>query len=359
MSETDAQEDPPIAFDKWAPIAAEMLYRASAERLEILHRHSLIVEHWTPSDTHWSGVLAQEIIAGNYGRANIYAQYCAAEMKARREKSAPVEPVREVEPKEAAETKAIPTAPVVEEKPPMLGTPPPLAYAPVDAPKDVPYTPVLDAPPPLAFVPPLGFGAPDGDPKPPMVAHVPPKPVKPNALKSTAWAGEIPQGPSLPFVPPSVSGDSAATITKPAEQVQRPKPQSNAGRALFQTAGTPDAEIIARPIMPFKGDAPVEAAPPATPSSPERVEVKPAPAAAAPSEPEWTLEQYASLCAELEMAPERTHETLQRYRVRPDQKVQLDAHWGARIRADQALHAAFHHAKTTYAAWLMNTRRGS
>lgn len=383
MSDNDVAEiDPPVAFDKWAPVAAEMLQRNSAERLEILRRHSLTPEDWTPSDAHWSAVLALEITAGNHARADIYALHCATEFKARREQSAPVQPVRDVKPEEVTAAKAISTAAVVEDEPPVINAPPPLAYVPVHAPNEVPYMPAE-----VPAMPPLGYGAKDteSDTKPPMYNPVIPnpvlpKPVAPNALQGTSWSLDIPRGPSLPFVPPSASGDSAASIAKPAEQVQRPMPPL-AGNSLNETTDMADLHKIVRQIMPFKGDAAAKAAPapaatstssapvakavppvvvpPVTPAAPERVEVKPAPTAVATTEPEWTLEQYASLCAELEIAPERMHETLHRYRVRPDQKAQLDALWGARIRADRALHAAFHHAKTTYTAWLMGAGRGS
>ncbi|MBK9265898.1 MAG: hypothetical protein IPM54_39675 [Polyangiaceae bacterium] len=359
MSDNDVAEiDPPIGFDKWAPIAAEMLQRSSAERLEVLRRHSLTPEDWTPSDTHWSALLAHEIEAGDHARADIYAQHCAAEFKARREKSAPTEPVREVEQQQVAAEQAVAAVPTIEEKPPVVDAPPPLAHVPASIPDEAP---------------PMHIEMPAAVP-PPML----PKPKAPNALQGTSWSLDIPKGPSLPFAPSSASGDSAVSAAKSALQMPRPAPPST-GHSLGQTSDLPDLQKIARQIMPFKGDAAAEntsaptskasapiapAAPPivaapVTPAAPERVEVQPAHHASAPNEPEWTLEQYASLCAELELAPERTQETLHRYRVRPDQKAQLDAIWGARIRADRTLYAAFHHAKTTYAAWLMGTRHGS
>lgn len=185
---------------------------------------------------------------------------------------------------------------------------------------------------------------------PPMV----PKPHFPDELYGTSMALNIPRGPSLPFAAKSAA---ESPMAKPAAKAEQPLPPP--AHSLGQTKDMPDLAQIARSITPFKGKAPTDTQPKPVPVA---APAAAPPAMVAPMEvprdlPELTLEQYASLCAELELAPNREQETLRRYHVRADQKGRLDSFWTARFLAEPQTHAAYRHAKSTYATWLKSTRR--
>ena len=76
------------------------------------------------------------------------------------------------------------------------------------------------------------------------------------------------------------------------------------------------------------------------------------------SVPVMPLEGYASLCAELAVAPEQAAEILKRYHV-PDEATRraLDEHWRARLATQPEARAAFDTAVTTYKDWLVGQRR--
>jgi hypothetical protein len=84
----------------------------------------------------------------------------------------------------------------------------------------------------------------------------------------------------------------------------------------------------------------------------------PPPKAKAPvvSVPQLSLEQYASLCVELELDPTKTEETLGRYRLSADQRKALDEAWQPRVASDPTLHTAFNAACAAYKAWLVSSR---
>jgi hypothetical protein len=70
-----------------------------------------------------------------------------------------------------------------------------------------------------------------------------------------------------------------------------------------------------------------------------------------------TLEQHASLCAEMAYAPTRVDSVLARYRVTAEGKAQMDAGWKARFSADPALERKWHEAYRLYSAFLQSARR--
>jgi hypothetical protein len=70
-----------------------------------------------------------------------------------------------------------------------------------------------------------------------------------------------------------------------------------------------------------------------------------------------TLERYASLSVTLADYPDRAAQTLEAYRVTPEQKVALDAQWHARFAIEPELERAFHEACATYRGWLSRAGR--
>jgi hypothetical protein len=57
--------------------------------------------------------------------------------------------------------------------------------------------------------------------------------------------------------------------------------------------------------------------------------------------PQLTLEQYAWMCVELALYPAHTPEVLRRHGVNAEQRARLDAYWGARVRGDGSVKAAW------------------
>jgi len=69
-----------------------------------------------------------------------------------------------------------------------------------------------------------------------------------------------------------------------------------------------------------------------------------------------TLEQYASLCAEVDFSPARTEETLRRYQVTTAKKAELDRDWQARFSADPSVSAGWREAYRLYFDFLCARR---
>lgn len=83
-------------------------------------------------------------------------------------------------------------------------------------------------------------------------------------------------------------------------------------------------------------------------SAAQRPEVASAPRSEPTAKPALTLEQHASLCAELAFAPHRTAEVLSRYGVTADAKRSLDAFYAGATEQKAGWEAAYR----TYYAWL-------
>ena len=198
----------------------------------------------------------------------------------------------------------------------------------------------------------IAEGAPD-EPKP-----------KRSSLGETALAVDVPRGPALPF-----QGETKeiAAATPAAPPAPRPAPSP-----LAETSLTVD--IPRGPALPFaareatdtqRGSSPpASPLPPAAPKRSSLAEVKlgmempknlprPRPAYA----PALTLEQHASLAVELAASPEKTAETLARYRLTPEARAELDAHYREKIAASAETRAAWERAYHSYHAWLAANRR--
>lgn len=88
----EAEDAPALPFETWVQIAAKMLERSASQKLELLQNHNVKPEDWTPSDEHWTAILASDIAAGDFTRADVYALVCLEEMQARKppqEKASP------------------------------------------------------------------------------------------------------------------------------------------------------------------------------------------------------------------------------------------------------------------------------
>ncbi len=70
-----------------------------------------------------------------------------------------------------------------------------------------------------------------------------------------------------------------------------------------------------------------------------------------------TLEQHASLCAEMAHAPTQLDQVLTRYRVSAQAKADMDEGWKARFAVEPALQLKWHEAYRLYFAFLQSARR--
>ena len=103
------------------------------------------------------------------------------------------------------------------------------------------------------------------------------------------------------------------------------------------TGGTQDSsEAPSGPVLPF--------APP------------PPPQASARTIPALTLEQYASLCVELDAVQCNRPEILRKYRISEEQARKLQAHWRAKLAVEPILKAQWQQACAAYEAWLLSAR---
>lgn len=124
---------------------------------------------------------------------------------------------------------------------------------------------------------------------------------------------------------------------------------------MRSTQLSPEAPPIT-PALPFGGAAEPKA-PELAAAPPQRIAASPSPEALVPEgmrhfksltgteisppPPRLTLEQYARMCVELALYPAHRLEVLRRNGVDDEQRSRLDAYWGARVREDVSVKAAW------------------
>jgi hypothetical protein len=75
-------------------------------------------------------------------------------------------------------------------------------------------------------------------------------------------------------------------------------------------------------------------------------------------EPSWTLEQFASLCAEIDLHPAQLDRTRARFGLRDAaHEAAVRGHWNARIAGDAQLKRDFERSYEQYQRWLREHRR--
>jgi hypothetical protein len=211
--------------------------------------------------------------------------------------------------------------------PPPLVPPPATLFAETSPLPDVPRGPAL---------PFTKDSAPKPPPPSPLAPPAPPAPERQVAsiasikqhLGDTAPVLKVSKLPVTPFGPPSASSQKAKHLEETSLGFTIPKnlpPAASARRAE-------------------PAPAPPQAAPPASPTTP-------APA------PRLSLEQYASLCVELGLYPDRAALTLKRYGVSPAQKDALNRYYHAALAADPALRDRWEAACRTYRDWLIQSTK--
>jgi hypothetical protein len=183
------------------------------------------------------------------------------------------------------------------------------------------------APPPAAFAPPM-----------------PPPPVQAPPLYAPP-PGAVPSPPAyVPAAPPPPAISTTAL----------PHPSVNRAPAHLTSTAAPVASV--RAPMPFAPGAPQSPMPPAiskpvaaNPISTGTMYVPDSQTNAPPSakplpfqhQSKLTVEQHATLCAEIAEAPKMTDAILTRYQLSPADKAAEDAHWQERMNADSMLRATW------------------
>jgi hypothetical protein len=163
---------------------------------------------------------------------------------------------------------------------------------------------------------------------------------------------------ALPAVPPAVpafSGRSTVLAFDP------PRPAAPEEAMPFLTSGRSDPERVLanavahaesvqgpRAVSPKPVGSATAFAPNAPPAA-SSLPFHPAPGAPAAA---LTLEQYASLCIDLEVYAARADEVLARYRLTGAQKAALDAHFQELLARKPMEWLAFERARASYKVWL-------
>ncbi|WP_433935703.1 hypothetical protein AB3662_13300 [Sorangium cellulosum] len=171
----------------------------------------------------------------------------------------------------------------------------------------------------------LGELAPGRAPAVPSYLRAAPKPAEPASLVPPGMrgfgdlrgthpvSGAASTAPVLPFGPPALP--TPATPAAETAVVPRGMRGFTSLTGTHPTSGAPSAAVL-----PFSSSAP------AAPSSP-------------PSVPALSLEQYASLCAELAVAPGDAEALFGRYGLgQPDARLAVDRFWRDRLARDEAAH---------------------
>jgi hypothetical protein len=160
------------------------------------------------------------------------------------------------------------------------------------------------------------------------------------ARANTPWVrGAISTGQDLP-------GEPQATPELKELEAPAALPRSPLWGDPEATIAPPPmrAPIAVPPVTPVViVEAPVRAAPPAGVSATQAAGARPG---------GLTVEQYASLCAEVHLSPARAGEIAGRYRIDPAAAPSIDAAWQRLLAADRELYAAYLSTYNAYKAWL-------
>jgi hypothetical protein len=172
-------------------------------------------------------------------------------------------------------------------------------------------------------------------------AEIEPKIARPAAkLGGTALAVDVPIGPALPFaggaLPDSKSGSEGNDARSPLPVVAK----RNKLAGLSFGLNVPKDLPLAR-----------SASTTAPAAAPKVLTTAPAPP------PPLTLEQHASLCAELSFAPDREAEILARYRLTAPAKLLVDQFYRERVGESPEVRAAWDRGYRAYYAWLVDAAR--
>jgi hypothetical protein len=370
-----SEEDAPILdLERFAALSADI--EAGAARDEVIAREGLSVEAWTRAQASWLGKMADEAARKRFDLTN---RYNAAFVAQRRSLEGGRRGGKKKGPIAAAE-KVAPAPPLIAAPPPMVAAPSFVAPAPFVAasPSFVSAPPLVSAPPPVAAKPtdlggtvaaevisPFAAGAPlpfkvgraaiaDAPPKPP-ARHVDrgtmtfASPIAKDAIPFAAGAALPPTAPMSPLpAQPKVNMDLGGTV--PADVLS---PIELGAKLPFrEVSGSgsrpPPSPAAGLKNLPFRSAAP----------APTASAAPPAPAApATPRATRFTLEQFASLSAEIAVAPSAVAHVRGRYGLDEASHRAEAEEWGRRFAVDKELFARYGSLFQSYRDWLARSGR--
>lgn len=178
-----------------------------------------------------------------------------------------------------------------------------------------PQNPPMPLPAAVAAAPPMEPRAAAGQPKPLPLPPAPARPTFGNAGRlavTMPLAGNVPQGPSLPFLPGAA-----------AQPIAEEPPRAAAPPALRTGTVLPTEDKPAQPVTPWEDHGPE------LPATTTRA-------------PAMSIERYAELVTELTLKPKEAAAILGRYGVRSvEEYQQLEATFEARFRDNKTLQANY------------------
>ena len=296
-SQESAPGEVPLSFDQWADLSARLLKRSERERGEILDHHGIEPEDWTRIDDHFNKALGDDINEGD-------GEGCRVAVRRRLR--------RRAGPPQGAEQDAPPVVPP--EPPPAVAEPAPGGIV----------APLQEAVPSYLRWPGEGLVQ-------PVAAALRLSGEDPQTILASTMAA-LPRAPegaaTLPFGgAPSV--EFMASLAAPA----RGAPPPAGGTTL--PVGI-DLMAEAKTALPFEK-------PPAAPA--KRVTMR------------LTLEDYAAVCVELALYPDRSQEVMKRHHL-PDEATMraIDADWQRRLAAHPDTHQRWSELYAAYRDRLLRSR---
>jgi hypothetical protein len=347
------QERAGVSLARYAEISAELRVLGRERTAEILSRAGLRPDDWEQADASWKAALDGDLD----GKAGLLLAFTARFSATRRRlASAPAGDTQTTAQAPAARPEPEPEAAVHEaeaslptylhgqgSKPP--GPSPTLGLGLADAPPNL-LAPLLESPAsiPSAASPGRSLAATEELDVHAIVSRIlpfdPGKSAPPTGAATAPASKAKPSGATVELVMPKDLVPEPASVAS--------GPPARAPAALVQTADLDIHHIVSK-LMPF-GAKPAP--------TPEPARAAPAPPTGAPDFRELTLEQYASLTAEIATTPERAAPTCARYGVPTEQAYRaLHALWERRFAEDATLQERWVRLVGEYRAWLQQQGR--
>jgi hypothetical protein len=305
----------PLDFETWSDLSALFIDARPDTRRAVLEGRGISCADWKRSDAHHIRSLVGDVVAGRTTRPGLYARKCAAEVAL--SKRVPLGPeVDHLVPGEKVAPAAIPAVAV------------PAAPAPPPPPPPPPEAATFQKREAAAGLPPVVQS-------PSHLVETAKSPELPTAMREALGRLPFREGPPVEVV---AAPDLTRTMKLPgagSSGKTMPLP------AMVGPGGAPPAwgamTAPPPPTLPFRGQA----------KGKEEVQF-----------PALTVEEYASLRAELTVTGKPPEEILTRYNVRSEASRQaLDAHWRKLLAADAGIRARFEPLLKEYKQWLMRQMR--
>ncbi|WP_437754763.1 hypothetical protein [Sorangium sp. So ce1389] len=313
-----------LTLERYGELSAHLRRFPRSARAEVLARLKIADADWEAAVCGWTDALAEESADGGEALSNRFCQaFAAAEARLKRE-----------QPTLAS------LGPLPAEAPPEVSprTPPAPGAVPAGMRHFTSLRETVEASPPTSHGPALPF-----------------------APRAPAGPRDVPRAPAGPRdVPRAPAGPRDTKDRSPsfAESERAPTPPA---RSAFPPGGhTADVSTAVASALGQRNPLPFNATPKgaALPA-----DVRPGTARAVASQPVSTasaavlsLEQHASMCAEIAVAPGKIGEILARYGLTEATRAQADEHWRARIAQEARAWEAWQRAYTLHRDRLLGLR---